>query len=154
VALGFVSVRFRLVVPFTAIEAAPKDLVIVGGATTVTVAVFEGPPGPVSFELTGPVVLFCTPAVVPVTVTVIVQLAPPANMPPVKLRELPPEITSVPPHVGVAPLGAVNPDGRVSVKVNPVSAVPPGFVITKLMLTLPPTATVELANDFVIVGAP
>src|SRR5262249_54905558 len=48
----------------------------------------------------------------------------------------------------------VKPEGSVSLKAKPVRAVAPGFVITKLMLTLPPTATVEAANDFVIVGVP
>ena len=58
VALGFVRVRLRLVVPPTGIDPAPNALAIVGGASTVTVAVLEGPPGPDSFELIGPVVLF------------------------------------------------------------------------------------------------
>jgi len=83
-------------------DVAPNDFTIVGGATTVTVAVFEAAPVPVSFELIGPVVLFLTPAVVPVTVTVIVQLPPAPRLPPAKASELPPVIVRVPPHVAVA----------------------------------------------------
>jgi hypothetical protein len=58
VALGFVNVRSRLVVPLKGIDPAPNALPIVGGASTVTVAVLEVPPAPDSFELIGPVVLF------------------------------------------------------------------------------------------------
>src|SRR5262249_38291602 len=83
VAFGFVTVRFMLVDVLMMIEAAPKVFAIAGGATPVPFAVFVGRPVPDSFELIGPVVLFFTPAVVPVTVTVIVQLAPAASVPPV-----------------------------------------------------------------------
>src|SRR5262249_28262183 len=98
VAFGFESTRLRLVVPFWTIDAAPNDFVIVGGATTVTVAVFDGPPGPDSVELMGPVVLFFTPAVAPVTTTVIVQLPLAASVPPEKVSVLPPVITREPPQ--------------------------------------------------------
>src|SRR4029077_5994336 len=57
VAFGFVSTRSRFVVPPSGIDPAPNDLAIVGGATTVTVAVFEAAPAPDSVELIGPVVL-------------------------------------------------------------------------------------------------
>src|SRR5260370_20187437 len=152
VAFGFVSNKFRLVVPLSAIEAAPNDFAIVGGATTVTVAVFDVEPAPVSFELIGPVVLFFTPAVVPVTVTVMVQFALAASVPPENGSVLPPVMTTLPPQCAVVPLRAVRPEGSVSVKATPVRAVALTLVSRKLMLTVPPSATVGAANDFAIVG--
>ena len=66
---------------------------------------------------------------------------------------LPPAITRLPPHGAVVPFGAVNPAGSVSVNATPVSAtVPFGFASRKLMLTVPPNATVAAANDLAIVG--
>src|SRR5207237_147850 len=153
VAFGLVSRKLMLTVPPSATVAAPKDLAIVGGPTTVTVAVFDEAPAPVSFELIGPVVLFLTPAVAPVTVTVIVQLAPAARVPPVNVSVSPPVMTRLPPQVAVVPLGAVNPAGSVSVKATPVSAtVAFGLVSRKLMLTSPPNGMLAAAKDFAIVG--
>jgi hypothetical protein len=43
--------------------------VMVGAAQGETVTEAEGFPGPVSLDVTGPVVLFFTPGVAPVTVT-------------------------------------------------------------------------------------
>jgi hypothetical protein len=65
---GLVIVNVRLVVPFNGILAAPNALLIVGGATTVTLAEAV-PPVPPSVELTALVVLFCIPAAIPVTFT-------------------------------------------------------------------------------------
>jgi len=56
VAFGFVMVKLRLVVPFRARKAAPNVLVMVGGATTVRVAVLLVTPAPLSFAETAPVV--------------------------------------------------------------------------------------------------
>jgi hypothetical protein len=121
------------------------------GAATVTVAVLDVAPAPVSLELIAPVVLFLTPAVAPVTVTEIVQFAPATRLPPVNVSTL--LLTErLPPHGVVVASGVVNPAGSVSVKARPVSPVPPGFVSIKLMPTLPPKATVGLANDFEIDG--
>ena len=61
-----------VVVPFTTMLAAPNALAIVGGATTVRLAEAV-PPVPPSVEVTALVVLFLAPAVVPVTLTVIVH---------------------------------------------------------------------------------
>src|SRR5215470_17004508 len=66
-ALGLVTMKVKLVVPLSAIVAAPNDLLRDGGDTpteTLAEAVFPVPP---SVELTGPLVLFFTPTVVPVT---------------------------------------------------------------------------------------
>jgi len=76
---GLVIVKLRLVVPPTAMFAAPNALLIVGGATTVTVAVLLTAPVPPSFDVMAPVVLLLSPAVVPVTGTLnvhVVGLAP------------------------------------------------------------------------------
>src|SRR5438270_676872 len=59
-----VIVKVTVVVPFTAIAAAPNALEIVGGATTVKTAVLLVAPVPPSVELTAPVVLLLLPAVV------------------------------------------------------------------------------------------
>ena len=73
-------------VPPTGMPAAlePKALVIVGGATTVRVALAV-PPVPPLVELTAPVVLFRLPAVVPVTLTTKVQLELTPSEPPVRV---------------------------------------------------------------------
>jgi hypothetical protein len=57
VAFGFVIVKLRLVVPFNARKATPKVFVMVGGATTVRVAVLLAAPVPLSFAEIAPVVL-------------------------------------------------------------------------------------------------
>ena len=80
---GLVSVNVSVEVPPGAIGFGEKDLMIVGGATTVTLAeaVFPVPP---FAEATLPVVLFLSPAVTPVTVTLNAQLAPAVSEPPLK----------------------------------------------------------------------
>jgi hypothetical protein len=119
---GFVMVKLRLVVPFRGIVAAPKDFVIVGGATTVRLA-DPDPPLPPSAEVTAPVVLFCTPAAVPVTFTLNVHDALAASVAPVRLTLADPAAAVIvpPPQVPVTPLGAAtcSPAGKVSV--NPTA---------------------------------
>lgn len=63
VVFGFVTVKLRLVVPFSGMLDAPKALTSVGAATTVTLAI-EVLPAPPSVEFTV-TELFFTPAVVP-----------------------------------------------------------------------------------------
>jgi hypothetical protein len=67
-----------------------NDFEIVGApaGATVTLAVFDVVPVPPSVEPIALVVLFFTPDVAPVTVTVIVQFAPAASVPPVNVRTL------------------------------------------------------------------
>lgn len=67
---GLVIVKVAVVVPFRGMLAAPNALLIVGGATTLRVAVLLGKPVPPSVELIAPVVLLASPATVPVTFTV------------------------------------------------------------------------------------
>src|SRR5258708_755065 len=95
---------------------------ITGGATTVMLA-FEVLPVPPSVDVTW-VLLFFTPAVVPVTFTTTVHEALAASVPPERLAEPEPATAvAVPPHVLVNPLGVAttSPAGRVSVNATPVS---------------------------------
>src|ERR1035438_6846454 len=99
-ALGLVTVKLKLVVPFTAMVAAPNAFVMVGDASTVTLAEAV-PPVPPSVELIVPVVLFLIPAVVLVTFTAKVHAALAASVAPAK-PTLPEPATAVivpPPHV-------------------------------------------------------
>src|SRR5205823_11365957 len=113
-------VKVRLVEPFSGMLAAPKALMITGGATTVIEAldVFPVPP---SVEVTC-TLLFFTPAVVPCTSTETVQEAVAASVPADKLTlPEPPTAVAVPPQVfdrfGVD--ATTRPAGRLSVKAIP-----------------------------------
>ncbi len=69
---GAIRVKVRALVPPTIVLIGENDLLMAGGATTVKVAeaVFPFPP---LVELTWPLVLFLTPFVVPITLTLTVQ---------------------------------------------------------------------------------
>src|SRR5215469_3869055 len=122
---------------------------MVGGATTVIVAVLLVAPVPPLADVTAPVVLFSTPAVVPVTVIVNVQFPLAAIAAPVSAIVLLPVIVSVPPHCDVVPLTAVRPAGRVSVNPTPVSpTVVFGFVIVNDSVVVWFSGTVAAPNDF------
>jgi hypothetical protein len=71
-AAGFVMVKVKEVVAFSAMDEGAKILAIEGGASTFTLAVAVPPVSP-SVEVTLPVVLTCNPATVPVTFTENVQ---------------------------------------------------------------------------------
>jgi len=73
-------------------------LAIIGGATTVIVAMLLVVPVPPFVALTAPLVFCLSPAVAPVTVTVIVQLLLDVSVPPLKLIWLGAVVVSVPPH--------------------------------------------------------
>ena len=70
---GLTSVKVRVLVPPAVIELGLKALLIVGGAITVRVAEAEFP-FPPFLEVTVPLVLFMSPPMVAVTVTVTVQV--------------------------------------------------------------------------------
>jgi hypothetical protein len=72
-AAGFVMVKVTVVVPFNGMLAAPNALLMVGGATTVRVAVLLVVPVPPSVEVIVLVVLTASPAAMPFTVTVSVH---------------------------------------------------------------------------------
>src|SRR5438132_1535618 len=93
---------------------------------TVSVAVLLVEPIPLSFDMIGPVVLFFTPAVMPCTLTEIVQLLFAASVPLRRPTAFDPSGgKTVPPHVllrfpGVA---TSNPSGKRSEKKMPFSEV-------------------------------
>src|SRR6476661_2587525 len=90
--------------------AAPNALAMLGGPITVMLAVLLVAPAPVSFDEIGPVVLFCTPACMPVTLRLMVPD--------------PAAAVVVPPQVLERPFGVATarPAGRVSENATPVSA--------------------------------
>jgi len=141
VVFGLVIVKLKLVVPPTAMFAAPNDFEIVGGAITVNVAVLLVVPVPPSFEVIAPVVLFFTPAVEPVTVTLNVQLALAASEAPVSVIVSGAVVVNVPPQVTVGPdVATVSPAGSISV--NPIPLSPDvvfGLVMVKLSVVVLPS---------------
>src|SRR5712691_11066856 len=136
-------VKLRLVVPPSAIEAAPNALLSVGGAITVIEAL-EVLPAPPSVEVTC-TELFFTPAVVPVTSAENVHDEPAAgdavSVPPDRLT-VPLPATAVivplpqePVTLGVA--ATTRPAGKVSVNATPLSATLVfGLVMVKLNVLL------------------
>jgi len=125
VALGLVIVKVSVVVPFRLMLAAPNAFAMLGGPITVMLAVLLVAPGPLSVDETGPVVLFCTPAAMPCTFTLTLQLAFAASVAPVRLIEPDPAAAvTVPVQVVTSPFGVATckPAGSVSLKAMPVSA--------------------------------
>lgn len=86
-AAGFVMVKVREVVAFSAIVAGLNTFAIDGGATTLMLAEAV-PPVPPSVDVTLPVVLFCKPAAMPVTFTENTQELLAARLAPVRLITL------------------------------------------------------------------
>lgn len=113
--------KLNEVEPVSGMLAAANNLLKTGGATTVIVAVLLGLPAPVSVALIAPVVLFITPGVVPVTVTVTKQVVPGARLAPDKAMLVGTVVVSVPPQTVLVALATVRPAGKVSVKATPVS---------------------------------
>ena len=155
--LIWAMVKLRLVVPFIGIRPAPNVLVIEGGASTVTLAAAV-PPVPPSTDVTAPVVLFCAPAAVPVTLTLNVHDPLAASVAPAKLTLLPPAVAVIvpPPHDPVKPFGVANaiPAGRLSVKPIPLSAIAfgAGFATVKLRVVVPFRGIVDAPNVLLIDG--
>ena len=88
--LEFCSVKVMRLVPFWAIVVVPKDLVIVAGATTFSVAVFDAAPAaPVCAVAMPEVVLLYEPTNADVTLTVIVQVEDAGKVPVVTLKLTP-----------------------------------------------------------------
>src|ERR1700722_93648 len=156
VAFGLVIVKLSDVVPFRRMLLAPNDLLIVGGATTVSVAEAV-PPVPLSLVLTTPVVLFAMPAALSVMTTLIEQAALAANAPPERFIEVSPAFgAKVPPQVLVAVTGEATDilAGNVSLTLNPVRlAFAFGLVKFNVRMLVPPNGICTGLNDFVIVGA-
>ncbi len=124
VALGLVMVKVSVVVPFSGMLAAPNALAMLGGPITVMLAVLLVAPAPLSFDEIGPVVLFCTPAAMPLTLRLIVHDAFAARVPPVRLIEPDPAAAVIVPlQVVASPFGVATckPAGSVSLNAIPVS---------------------------------
>lgn len=94
---GLVIVNVSVAIPVGAMELGEKDLLMEGGETTVTVALALLPVPPF-VDVTAPVVLFFTPAVAPVTVTLNVQLPLAASKPPLNAIVSGVVVVNVPPH--------------------------------------------------------
>jgi len=71
VVFGLVNVNVSDVGLPLGIDVTPNAFWIVGAPRIVTVAVLLASPGPLSFDVIGPVVLFFAPGVVPITLTAI-----------------------------------------------------------------------------------
>lgn len=124
---GLVMIKVRTEVPPTRMEDGEKDLLIEGGAMTVRSAT-AGSPGFVLEEVIVLEMLCFSPALVPVTVTIIGQVALPPSTPPVS--EMVVEVTvRLPPQIAEMPVGlATRPSGRVSLNATPVTPAEPGLV--------------------------
>src|SRR5262249_47962613 len=155
VEFGLVTVKVRLVVPFSGMFAAPNDFAIVGGATTVMLALPVEPVPPFAAE-TLPVTLFLTPAVGAVTVTLRLQEVLVGRVR--RLREIMSGAVVVrvpPPQTVELPLATVRPAGKVSVKATPVNAVVVfGFDNVNVNTLVPLSGIVAASKDFIIDGGP
>jgi hypothetical protein len=142
VVFGLVMVNVSVEVPPIGIVAALNDLLIDTGPITVSVAVLLAAPAPLSVELIAPVVLFHTPVVDPITVTLNWHIALAARVPPLNVIVLGAVVVTEPPlHSGVGPeLATVTPAGNVSVKLIPVRPLPAfGLVMVKVSEVVPPS---------------
>jgi hypothetical protein len=113
-----------------------------------------GVPAPPSVEVIVLVVLFFVPAVVPVTVTLKVQLLFATRDPPVRAIVLGAVVVSEPPHVTVGPLLAiVKPPTRESLKPMPFNPVPRfGLVIVKVSVEVFPVKIEAGEKDLASAG--
>ena len=109
------------VVPFSGMLAAPKALVMDGGAATVRFAVAVLPVPPL-VEVTAPVVLVNWPETAPVTVTLNWHCPPTTIVAPESAIPVGAVVVRVPPQTAEVPLATVNPVGSVSVNATPVRA--------------------------------
>lgn len=140
--LGLLTVKVSEVAPLSTIAVAPKALLMVGGAFTVRVAVLLVAPAPLCVEEIAPVVFTLAPAVVPVTLTLSVQLLLVATAAPVnETLDEPATAVAVPPQVfaiaGVA--ATTSPEVRASLNATPVRAtvLTAGLVMVKVSDVVP-----------------
>jgi hypothetical protein len=154
VELLFWIVKVRLVEPFSGMLAAPKALMITGGATTVMLA-FAVLPVPPSVEVTC-TELFFTPAVVTWTFNDTVQEPLAATEPPERLAEpAPATAVAVPPQLLLRLFGVATtiPAGKLSVKATPVSAIPVfGLVMVRVSEVVPFNGIVAAPKALAIDG--
>ena len=155
-AAGLVIVKVRDVVAFSAMLEGLKTLAIDGGPTTLIEAEAV-PPVPPSVEVTFPVVLFCVPAAMPVTLTENVQLVLAARVAPLRLITFVPCVAVIvpPPQEPVRPFGVeiTRPAGRVSLKPTPVRPVVVLlFWMVKVRLVEPFSGMLAAPNALMITG--
>lgn len=157
------TVKLRVVVPFCAMLPAPNDLLRVGGAPTVRVAVAVAAVPVPPLEELGVTLLVKTPGEEAVTDTVTAQFAPGAKVAPLRFT-LPPDCVAVPEQVlfRLAGDATVIPVGSVSVNCTAVSValvfelespkvtveVPPGVMMLgeKLLVIAGALITVRVAE--------
>src|SRR5260370_2381889 len=157
--LGLLIVKVNVTDWFTATVAAPKDLVMLGGATTVRFAVLLVPPVPPSVEVTALVVLLFALAVGPVTFTENVHPVLAASVAPDKFTEPDPcaAVIVPPPHEPVRPLGVATIRPACSVSVNPIplrEMLALGLLIVKLIEVGPFCGMVASPNALLILSGP
>ncbi len=157
-AAGFVIVNVSDVVACSAIDVGLNALLIEGGASTLTEAVALVPVPP-SVDVTFPVVLFSSPAPIPVTFTAKVQELLAAIVPLLRLITFVPGVAVIVPlpQEPVRPFGLAmtRPAGIVSVKATPVIEVPLlAFWRVKVRLVEPFSGILAAPNVFAIRGGP
>jgi hypothetical protein len=147
---GLVIVTVRDVVPFTGIDATPKTLAILGGPTTIRVAVAVLPVPPLVEETV--VELTSVAAAVPVTVTPTVQDALAAKEPPDSESE-PADATATPPHVllRLEGLAVTRLDGKVSVNASPVWAFALSGLVIVMVMDVEPLTGIDTAPKFLVI---
>ena len=156
-AAGLVMVKVSEVVAFSAMLLGLKTLAIDGGATTLIEAEAV-PPVPPSVEVTLPVVLFCVPAAMPVTLTENVQLELfAASVAPLRLITFVPCVAVIvpPPQEPVRPFGVeiTRPAGSVSLKPRrSAAAVVLLFWMVKVKLVEPFSGMLAAPNALVMTG--
>src|SRR5579859_274414 len=153
---GLLMLKVNAVLAFSSMPAAPKALVMVGGAPTVrlALAVFPVPP---LVELTAPLVLVYWPDAVPVIFTTTVQEVLTAMLPPVRLMLVDPATAvAVPPQVLERPFGVetTRPVGSVSLNATPASAtaLAAGLVMVNVSDVVPFSGIVVGLNALAIEG--
>ena len=155
--LGLVMVKLSVVEPLSGI-VPPKAFENVGAAMAATVTLAEAvPPLPPSTDVTAVVVLFFTPDVAPVTLTLKLHEALAASDAAASVM-VPDPATAVivpPPQVPAKPLGVetTSPAGKVSVKPTPVKVVAVlGLASVKVSEVVAPFAMLAAPNALAIVG--
>jgi hypothetical protein len=153
--LGFVNVKVKVVVAPRGSVVAPNTFEIdAGNATTrVALAVFPAPP---SVEVTAPDTLSFTPAEVPLTSTLSVQVANGGiDAPDSDTDALPATAVAVPPQEFDNPFGdlTTNPEGKLSLNPTPDNVVATfGFDTVNVKLVDPFTGTAGFPNTLMIDG--
>ena len=152
-----VMVKVSEVVLFTGMELGENDLLMVGGPTTVSVAVLLVVPVPPSVDVTSPVVLLKTPARLPVTFTEKEHELLDPMVPALRLTDPVAAVAVMTPlpQLPVMPggLATKRPEGKLSVKATPQSDVVEfGLVIVKVSVEVPFTRMLAGANDLVMVA--